>query len=68
MKIFQIEFLALYGLDTLQRNRLCLTDEDICEFGPLDNCIATMTVWSRTRHMLCFFHVMLLAFMYLTSS
>ena len=59
MKIFQIAFLELYVLDTLQWNRLCLTDEGICEFGPLDNCIATMVAWSFTRHMLCVFYALL---------
>ena len=59
MKIFQISFLELYGVETLRRNRLCLTDEDICEFGPLDNCIATMRAWCLSRHMLCVFHALL---------
>ena len=59
MKIFQIAFLELYGADTFKRNRLCLTDEDICEFGPSDNCIATMQAWCKTRYMLCVFHALL---------
>ena len=58
LKKNQYAFVALYGNATISRNHLCLTDKDFSEFGPLDNCIATMTVWSFTMHTLCVFHAL----------
>ena len=60
--IYKHFFLQLYGEVTIGRNRLALTDDDVAEWGPLDNAINTMQCWYDTRHMLCSFHAVTLMF------
>ena len=60
--IYKHFFLQLYGEVTIGRNRLALTDDDVAEWGPLDNAINTMQCWYDTRHMLCRFHAVTLMF------
>ena len=40
---FTISLLQLYEENTIGCNRWALTDDDNCEYVPLDNCIATMS-------------------------
>ena len=42
--IYEMFLLDLFGEVTISRNRLCLTDDDIAEWGPLDDCVNTMTL------------------------
>ena len=56
--IYKIFLFELFGEVTISRNRLCLTDDDIVEWGPLYDCINTMGCWSHSRHMLCMFHAL----------
>lgn len=62
LKIYKVFFLCLYGDITVSRIRLALTDDDKAEYGPLDNCIATMPEYSNAKHMLCIFHAIIMAF------
>ena len=55
---YKLLLLDLFGEVTISRNRLCLTADDIAEWGPLDNCINTMECWSQSRHMLCMFYTL----------
>ena len=61
-KIYQSFFIHLYGVDTISRNRLALTDDDLSAHGPFDNCIKTMQCYRRSTHMLCVFHALVMAF------
>ena len=61
-KIYQKFFLRLYGKLTISRNCLALTDDDISEHGPFDNCINTMDCYCRSRHMLCVFHALVIKY------
>lgn len=54
--IYQLAFIALYGELTCSRNRLSLCDEDDSEYGPFENCIATVPQFKLTILMLCVFH------------
>ena len=60
--IYQTFFVKLYGQTTISRNRLCLTDDDSAEWGPLDSCIQTIDCWKGSRHMLCMFHAVTISF------
>ena len=55
-------FIILYGKITISRNRLALTDDDVDEHGPFDNCIKTMNCYSKSTHMLCVFHAVVQPF------
>ena len=61
-KIYQTFFIYLFGEITISRNRLALTDDDEAEHGPFDNCIQTMDCYKKSKHMLCVFHGVVLAF------
>ena len=61
-KIYQKFFIGLYGKLTIGRNWLALTDDDISEHGPFDNCINMMDCYSRSRHILCVFHVLVMEY------
>ena len=61
-KIYQRFFIGLYGRKTIGRNRLALTDDDMSEHGPFDNCIKTMDCYRRSRHMLCVFHALVMEY------
>lgn len=61
-KIYQIFFYELYGEVTVSRIRLALTDDDNAEYGPLDNCIASLPHYENAKHMLCIFHAIVMAF------
>ena len=61
-KIYSTFFLHLYGEATIGRNRLALTDDDTSEHGPLDNVITTMSCYSLSKHMLCVFHAIVMAY------
>ena len=52
----------LYGDTTISRNRLCLTDNDESEWGPLDTVIKTVPCWNGSLHMLCMFHALTIVF------
>ena len=43
--IYKNFFIQFYGELTISRNPLTLTDDDIAEWGPLDDCIKTVTCW-----------------------
>ena len=60
--IYKNFFIQLYGELTISRNRICLTDDDMAEWGPLDDCIKTLTCWQGTINMLCMFHALTMAF------
>ena len=62
MMIYKMFFRELYGETTLSRNRLCLTDNDEAEWGPLDEVIKTVPCWNGSRHMLCMFHALTLMY------
>ena len=61
-KIFQSFFLHLYGEETIGRNRLALTDDDKAEHGPWDNSVETLECYNESKHMLCVFHALVMAF------
>ena len=56
--IYKSFFIYLYGEKTIENNRLCLTDDDGCEWGPLDDSINSIKCWSKSQHMLCQFHAL----------
>ena len=56
--IYKIFLLELFGEVTISQNRLCLTDDDIVEWGLLDDCNNIMECCSQSRHMLCMFHAL----------
>ncbi len=56
--IYKSFFIHLYGDRTIEKNRLCLTDDDGCEWGPLDDSINSIKCWSGSQHMLCMFHAL----------
>ena len=60
--IYKHFFITLYGEVTISRNRLALTDDNVAEWGPLDNAITTVQCWKTSRHMLCMFHAVTLVF------
>ena len=62
MMIYKTFFRELYGETTLSRNRLCLTDNDEAEWGPLDDVIKTVDWWKGSQHMLCMFHALTLTY------
>ena len=62
LKIYETFFELLYGKETINRNRLCLTDEDKSEYGPLERMIATENYWHLSKHMLCIFHALVKQF------
>ena len=62
MMIYKDFLRELYGDEIISRNRLCLTDNDESEWGPLDDVIQTVPCWNRSIHMLCMFHALTLAF------
>ena len=39
-----------------------LTDDDEAEWYPLDDAIKTIDCWKKSKHMLCNFHALTLAF------
>jgi hypothetical protein len=61
-KIYQSFFIHLYGEETIRRNRLALTDDDLSEHGPFDNCIKTIDCYSLSTHMLCVFHALVMKY------
>ena len=61
-KIYKHFFVHLYGEITISRNRLALTDDDHAQYGPFDNCIATMDCYKKSKHMLCVFHAVVMAY------
>ena len=46
-----------YGEVGFSHHRLALTDDDVSEWGPLEDCIATRTYLHGTKHVICRFHV-----------
>ena len=44
------------------RNRLALPDDDNSEYGPLDICIVTMSCYDDSKHMLCVFYAIVMAY------
>ena len=60
--IYQTFFVQLYGVTTLSRLRLALTDDDNTEHAPFDNAIKTNDAYKNSRHMLCIFHALVKAF------
>ena len=62
LKIYKVFFENLFGKATISRNRLCLTDEDKSEFGPLERMMATEDHWKKSMHMLCVFHALVKPF------
>ena len=60
--IYKNFFIILLGKLTISRNRLGLTDDDEAEWGPLDDAIKTIDCWKKSKHMLCNFHALTLAF------
>ena len=62
MTIYQSFFVHLYEEATISRNCLFLTDNDVAEHGPLDNCIQTMQCYALYIHMLCVFHAIVMAY------
>ena len=61
-KIYQTFFLNLYGPLTIRRNRLVITDDDRSQYGPLENCVATLECYAESKHMLCVFHAVAMGF------
>ena len=62
MVIYKDFLRELYGDKLISRNRLCLTDNDESEWGPLDAVIQTVPCWNGSIHMLCMFHALTLVF------
>ena len=60
--IYKHFFLSLYGEVTISGNRLALTNNDMAEWGPLDNVINTVECWKGSVHMLCTFHALTMSF------
>ena len=60
--IYRNVFHNLYGEVTISRNKLCLTDDDTAEWGPLEDCIKTVSCWKGSLHMLCMFHALTLVY------
>jgi hypothetical protein len=62
MRIYSMFFLELYGMVTVRRNRLALTDDDRSEHVPFDNLIETSEHYQKSKHMLCTFHALVKQF------
>ena len=60
--IYRYAFIALFGSNTCSRNRLALFDEDNAEYGPFQNCIASMPEYKNSQVMLCVFHAVWMPF------
>ena len=56
--IYKSFFIQLYGERSIENNRLVLTDDDMCEWGPLDDSINSVKCWQGSQHMLCMFHAL----------
>jgi hypothetical protein len=56
--IFRWVFPFLYGVCTIQRNRLALTDEDIAEYKTFESCIVGDANYKNTKLGLCSFHAL----------
>ncbi len=54
--IFKDIFPYLYGSETIQRNRLALTDEDASEYRTFETMISRVSEYKRSKIMLCTFH------------
>ena len=61
-EIYTTFFIHLCGEETIGCNRLALTDDDSSEHGPLDNVIRTMFCYASSKHMLCVFHAIVMAY------
>ena len=62
MKIYRTFFVQLYGYVTISQNRLGLTDEDKCKFGPFQSLIVTDPMFKNSKSMLCIFHAIVQPF------
>jgi len=60
--IYQFAFVQLYGELTCSRNRLVLSDEDNCQYGPFEDAIATNDVFKNSALMICIFHGIWMSF------
>ena len=56
LKIYQTFFLFLYGVDTISRLRLVLTDDDEASHSAFDTCTIIVPSYNLCIHMLCIFH------------
>lgn len=54
--IFKDIFPFLYGSETIQRNRLALTDEDASEYRTFETMTSRVPEYKRSKIMLCTFH------------
>ena len=54
--IFKDIFPFLYGTQTIQRNRLALTDEDASEYKTFESITTKEQNYKKSRVMLCTFH------------
>ena len=60
--IYRNLFHNLYGEVTISRNKLCLTNDDTAEWGPLEDCIKMVSCWKGSFHMVCMFHALTLVY------
>ena len=60
--IYRNLFHNLHGEVTISRNKLCLPVDDTAEWGPLEDCIKTVSCWKESLHMLCMFHALKLVY------
>lgn len=58
LTIFSIVFPFLYGKETIKRNRLALTDEDIAEYQTFTSCIKSDEHYKNSTLGLCSFHAL----------
>ena len=58
LTIFSIVFAFLYGKETIKRNRLGLTDEDIAEYQTFTSCIKSDEHYKKSTLGLCSFHAL----------
>ena len=56
--IYRFVLPFLYGKETIQRNRLALTDEDICEYQTFEACIESEDIYRNSKLGLCSFHAL----------
>lgn len=58
LSIYRFVLPWMYGKETIERNRLALTDEDICEYQTFEACIQTDEIYKKSKLGLCSFHAL----------
>jgi hypothetical protein len=59
---YQLAFPELYSIEVSSRNNVVIMDENNAEYWSFESLIETSEVFSRSRVMICTFHVIWMAF------